>query len=103
MARVGSLAVRPGWLLVVSCAAGLLVLVLACAGDERSSEASRPARAGADPEGTGRPGYLDDEAGTMADEDARQVQPAAPPGEQRRRPEPIQERPARPVDQPRLR
>lgn len=47
--------------------------------------------------------YLSEQVGNMAAEDAEQARPKAPPAHPRRRPEPIQRKPLRPVDQPRIR
>ncbi len=90
--------VVPGFL------AGLVVLAVACTSDDRPArhEDAKPAPAEHRPRSES--GYFDHQADSMADEDAQSVQPEVPPPHRPgRRPEPIQPRQARPMDQPRMR
>jgi hypothetical protein len=50
-----------------------------------------------------RAGYLDSEAGSMVAQDADGVEPATPERPTSPRPDPVQRRPIRAVDQPRVR
>ena len=83
--------------------------VLGCAGPGQTSAITErlndPGCGSATSPADDRSDYLAREAGSVLEEDARQARPATPPKRplNRHEPEPIQRKPTRPVDQPRLR
>jgi len=104
MARRISTALGRRWTVVPGFLAGLVILLVACTSDSRSRRHEEPRPAPTEHRPRNESGYFDRQAGSMADEDARRVQPSVSrPDRPGRRPEPIQQRPTRPMDQPRLR
>lgn len=104
MARGISTALGRRCTIVLGFLAGLVALVVACTSDHRSVRHEEASPAPAKHRPHNESGFFDHQADSMADEDARRVQPSVSrPDRPGRRPEPIQHRQARPMDQPRMR